>query len=272
MNNPAEKSTNKQKETALNCRITLLGQSGCRIEYSETVIYVDPYLSNSVQELDASDLTRLVPIPVRPEEVTDADWVLITHDHIDHCDPHTLPGIARASRHARFIGPVRVLDKLKKWGVAPARLKLAKEEWTVLSPDLNLHTIPAAHPSIEYDANGNLLYVGYLLEAKGKRIYIAGDTSVTQKLIDTLKLHKPISTAILPVNEQNFFRARRGIIGNMSVREAFGLADELEINTLIPVHWDMFDINSAYIDEIRSIYQHMKPAFKLDLCPQTIDL
>lgn len=92
--------------------LQLLGQSGCRIEYGGSVIYMDPYLSNSVQELESPDLERLIPIPVKPEEIIDADWILITHDHIDHCDPHTLPVIANVSPGCRFVGPLPVLDKL----------------------------------------------------------------------------------------------------------------------------------------------------------------
>ncbi len=77
--------------------IRLLGQSGCRLNCLGIVVYVDPYLSNSVQELDAPDLKRLVPVPVRPEDIKDADWVLITHDHIDHCDPRLLSRITSSS-------------------------------------------------------------------------------------------------------------------------------------------------------------------------------
>jgi len=91
--------------------LQLLGQSGCRIEYDGMVIYMDPYLSNSVQELDAPDLQRLVAVPVKPESVTDADWIIKSHDHIDHCDPHTLPAIARASGNCVFIGPPPVLKR-----------------------------------------------------------------------------------------------------------------------------------------------------------------
>jgi hypothetical protein len=38
----------------------------------------------------------------------------------------------------------------------------------------------------------------------------------------------PIDVAFLPMNERSFFRKRRGIIGNMSVREAFAMAAERE--------------------------------------------
>jgi hypothetical protein len=86
--------------------VGMLGQSGCRLAFAPATVYLDPYLSNSVQELDAPDLARQVPIACQPDDVTDADWVLITHEHIDHCDPHTLPKLAKASPQARFVGPV----------------------------------------------------------------------------------------------------------------------------------------------------------------------
>ena len=81
------------------CKVTYLGQTGLRLDNGNTTILVDPYLSNSVQDLDSKDLVRQVPIKFRPSELTDVSWILITHDHLDHCDPHTLPLISRASPH-----------------------------------------------------------------------------------------------------------------------------------------------------------------------------
>src|SRR3546814_17269827 len=98
----------------LHIPVQLLGQSGCRLGFQGGTVYLDPYLSNSVQELDAPDLARLLPIPCRPEQITDADWVLITHAHIHHCDPHTLPQLAAASPTARFMGPAPVLQLSRK--------------------------------------------------------------------------------------------------------------------------------------------------------------
>jgi L-ascorbate metabolism protein UlaG (beta-lactamase superfamily) len=59
----------------------------------------------------------------------------------------------------------------------------------------------------------------------------------------------------LPVNEDNFFRRRRGIVGNMTIREAFGLAAEVGIQSVVPVHWDMFAVNSASPEEIKAVYK-----------------
>jgi L-ascorbate metabolism protein UlaG (beta-lactamase superfamily) len=252
--------------------VQMLGQSGCRLGLPGATVYLDPYLSNSVQELDAPDLARQVPIPYPPESVIDADWVLITHGHIDHCDPHTLPTLAKASPQARFVGPAPVVAKLKSWGIAATRIELASEAWFDLMPNLRILTIPAAHPEIERDVAGNLACVGYLIDYTGQKLYLAGDTSAKQEIIDALVANGPVHTAFLPVNEHNFFRGRRGIIGNMSVREAFQFAREISARQVVAVHWDMFAINAVDPDEIRLIHQHMNPGFNLLLRPIAINL
>ena len=258
--------------SAIRVPVQMLGQSGCRLGFPDTTVYLDPYLSNSVQQLDAPDLERQVPIPVLPEQVTDADWVLITHEHIDHCDPHTIPKLAAASPTARIIAPAPVLDILLGWGIAAERLQLAEERWLELSTEVRVRAVPAAHPDILRDEAGKLHYVGYLLEFRGKKIYLAGDTSARQEIIDVLRSEGPVHTAFLPVNEHNFFRGRRGIIGNMSVREAFQFANEIEARQVVAVHWDMFTINSVDPDEIRLLHRHLKPGFGLLINPEVINL
>ena len=92
--------------------VQFLGQSGWEINFPSAVIYIDPYLSNSVEELDAPDLIRLKAIPFLPSSVCDADFILITHDHLDHFDPLTLLDIAKSSPTAQFIGLKPVIKKL----------------------------------------------------------------------------------------------------------------------------------------------------------------
>lgn len=258
--------------TSMRIPVQMLGQSGCRLALPGATVYLDPYLSNSVQELESADLARQVPIPIAPEAVTDADWVLITHEHIDHCDPHTLPKLAQASVRARFVGPAIVATRLREWGIGIERITLASESWLDLTPTLRLLAIPSAHPEIERDGDGNLACVGYLLDYAGQRLYLAGDTSAKQEIIDVLTTNGPIHTAFLPVNEHNFFRGRRGIIGNMSVREAFQFAVEIGVRQVVAVHWDMFAINTVYPDEIRLIHQRMSPGFSLLLQPSVLNL
>ena len=69
-----------------------------------------------MQELDATDLVRQVPIRYQPHELT-ADWVLITHEHMDHCvriPCQPCPG----QPQAQLVGPLTVRKQLEQWGIS----------------------------------------------------------------------------------------------------------------------------------------------------------
>ena len=243
--------------------ITSLGQSGLLINYLKKKILVDPYLSNSVEELDSSTIKRLIKIPFKPEDLKNINLVLITHHHLDHCDPMTIPKIYENNPNAFFAGPMPVIKLLKKWGVKNENIISIKDLPFKLDPNLLISSIPAAHPKLTKSIDGTPEAVGWILRNKNKVIYIAGDTSVHQDVLNELKKFNVIDLAYLPVNEDNFFRRKAGIIGNMSIREAFQLAEETNIKTVIPVHWDMFKVNSVTPDEIKSVYSFYKWNFEM---------
>ncbi|MNX34281.1 putative L-ascorbate-6-phosphate lactonase UlaG [compost metagenome] len=247
-----------------------LGQSGFRFQFSDTVLYTDPYLTNHVGDVEGEALNRLIPSFLVPSEVTDADWVLVSHLHLDHCDPTTLLPLVQASPRCKILCPGEVASYLETLGVETERLVLAREEWLSLGPDLDVHPVPAAHPAIERDEFGLLRYVGYVVRYRDRFIYHAGDTSADQLMIDTVKALGRIDVAILPVNERNFFKERQGIIGNMSIREAFGLAEEIGAKHVLPMHWDMFAPNSVFEEEIRLVYELLNPPFEMILNPQVL--
>ncbi len=247
-----------------------LGQSGFRFAFGSTVVYVDPYLSDSVEHSEGPELARLVPIWKRPKEIGDADWVLVTHSHIDHCDIDTLVPLSEASGRCRFVGPSDVADILIGAGIDPSRVVHAGRDWIAMADDLLVHAVLAAHPTIDLDSAGNSRYVGYCLEYRGRRIYHSGDTLLNSEVVEAATAFKPISVAMIPVNERNHYRESRGIIGNMSVRDAFQFALELQADALVPLHWDMFAPNCVHPDEIEGHYDRTRPGFELLLRPSLI--
>lgn len=257
-------------EDEVKIQATWLGQSGLRIEYAGTVCYFDPYLSDSVEAEHGPLYRRQVAPPMRPDAVIDADFVFITHGHIDHCDPETLPALAQASPDCRFLAPSELRKTLVGFGIAEDRILDPIEKWIPLASRVRVHPVPAAHPEIERDAQGALRCLGFVLDCGGRRVYHAGDTSPDQKLIDALRALAPIHVAVLPVNEFNFFRSQMGIVGNMSVREAFALAAEIGAELLTPVHWDMFAPNSVYPEEVELLFDKLAPPFDLRFQPEEL--
>ena len=177
-------------------QIEHLGQSGLRIDYENQCILIDPYLSNSVEELDSPDLVRKLPIPYNPKKLNNIDWILITHEHIDHCDPHTIPILAEVNPKAKFIGPKNVRNKLKQWNIQKSRIIELEDKPINLTKSFQVVAVPAAHPNIEIASDGYPKNVGWLISNKKTRIYIALIGSLSTSLsfcLDQIRIqHIPI--------------------------------------------------------------------------------
>jgi L-ascorbate 6-phosphate lactonase len=233
--------------------VWFLGQVSVIVKGGDKVIYIDPYLANS-------QYRRFEP-PLRPEEAKNADYVLITHDHIDHLDPDTTPLMAKAGGDTIYVAPGHCLDALGEYGVPPERRIHAKtNEWREL-PGLRYKPIPAAHEELEYDPALDHRFVGYVLELNGVKFYHAGDTTIYPGLVETVKAER-IDLALLPINGRDPFRLARNILGNMNFREAVEFTVAAGIDTVIPAHYDMFVGNGEhpgyFVDYLYETYPTQK--------------
>jgi L-ascorbate metabolism protein UlaG (beta-lactamase superfamily) len=245
-------------------KITALGQVGLIVESIGARIAIDPYLTNSVAETYGPEFDRLVPPPIEPEDLPELDWLLITHAHMDHADPETLRRLCASQPSLKIMAPYDVREFLEAEGLGMPHAPFATP--SMLCGDITVRAIPAAHTSVERNESGELRFCGYYIEIGGQRLYHAGDTIPHPEIFEALH-GEPIHIAFLPVNERNYFRDARGIVGNMSVREAFQMAADLGVRTLVPTHWDLFALNRTYSWEIEALYEFEKPPFALQLMP-----
>ena len=92
-------------------KVTWITQAGLLFETGKIKILVDPYLSDSVGEIDPKKARR---IPVK-EELFDVspDVIIITHDHLDHLDPETLSRfLSREDKEILVIASENAYNKL----------------------------------------------------------------------------------------------------------------------------------------------------------------
>jgi L-ascorbate metabolism protein UlaG (beta-lactamase superfamily) len=242
-----------------------LGQASFAVK-GDVTCYFDPYLSVSPDPA----LRRLMPPPVRPEEVTNADYVFITHDHLDHLDPATAPPIARASPQARFVVPESLVDRLASVGVPRERITGGRVDEHMRLDRLAFATLPAAHElcpgdvchyDFECDTEGRHRYVGYVITCNGVTLYHSGDTVVYRGLVERLRAQR-IDLALLPINGRDWMREEANIVGNLSYREAADLAVAAGVDTVIPMHYGMFASNDErpgyFVDYLWSRYPGQK--------------
>ncbi len=212
-----------------------IGQASFILRGAGVTLYLDPYLSPSPR--------RIVPPPLRAEQVTNADLVLCTHDHGDHIDPPALPGIARASPRAKILMPGVARDKVVKLGVPAHQVVVPPVDEPVAYGPLTVTAIPAAHEELNYAPAQGYPYLGYVLNLNGVTLYHAGDCMMYEGLTERLKVHRP-DIVLLPINGHDWKRTHKGIIGNMTYREAADLAVEVGADLVIPMHYGMLAHNT----------------------------
>ncbi|MFS0723948.1 MBL fold metallo-hydrolase [Paenibacillus sp. 1P07SE] len=221
--------------------VWFLGQESVILKGKETVIYIDPFISGTLSEI------RTFAPPFPPEAIDTIDVCLITHEHIDHLDPETVRVLARTQPGTRYVAPACCRELLTDCGVQPERITDAMAgEWLDIGSaedPIRLLPVSAAHEVLERNEQGYDRYVGYVLQMNGLTIYHAGDTVIYDGLAETLREQR-IDLGLLPINGGDYYRRSQHIVGNMDYREAAELAVAAEIETVVPLHYDMFAGNS----------------------------
>ena len=240
-----------------------LGQASIVLRITDITIYIDPFLSDYPG--------RLVPPPFAPLQAPPADYILCTHEHVDHFDPETLPDLLQASPNARLVVPRPLTERVHALGIPAERIVGTQPGEVVKLGTHTLTSLPACHglqaPPAHYgfdcvEEEGKLLYryLGYLLDLAGVRIYHAGDTVIYDGLVERLR-EQTIDIAFLPINGRSYFREQLDIVGNMDEREAADLAAAAGVKLLVPIHYEMFAANQGrpglLVDYIRASHPQL---------------
>ena len=210
-----------------------LGQHSFIVKPGETVLYIDPFLSPLK--------SRLVPPLLEAEQVRNADFILGSHDHIDHIDRAVWAALAERSPGATFVVPELLRERLSdELDIAADRFAGVDDGESFESGGVKITGVAAAHELLDRDeATGRYPYLGFVIEANGCAIYHAGDTCNYEGLLTRLQAWK-LDLALLPINGRDAKRLAGGCIGNMTYQEAADLAGALRPGLTIPTHYDMF--------------------------------
>jgi len=178
-------------------KIHWLGHDSFRIEADDLVIYIDPW--------------QLGRCP-------DADIILITHDHMDHCSPDD---VAKIQRDDTVI--VTTKESAKK---LKGQIRVVKPGDSLTVKGVPIETVPAynltkfrspGEPFHPKDAG----HVGFILTLGGQRIYHTGDSDVIPEM-ESIE----VDIALLPVSG----------IYVMTAEEAAEAARIIQPQVAIPMH------------------------------------
>ena len=202
-------------------RLTWLGQAGFRIELDGICCVVDPWASP--HEL------RLTPPPPWAVVAEGIDWVLVTHEHLDHLDPPVLRLALERSPTARLVLPGAIAPLVED--IVGSERVVAVQPGDVL--DLGGVECRRGSGDPRRDdgrrvrrrqrAGGGAA----LRRLRARRRVGACTTRGTRSSRTPCERHSTrsaIDVALLPINGRDAEREARGIVGNMDAAEAVELA------------------------------------------------
>lgn len=207
-------------------KITYYGHSTLGIESQGKHILVDPFITSN-QLASSIDVSK---IPV--------DYVLLTHAHYDHVmDVETIIDRTKAkiiSNHEI----VTYYSTQKGYEGHPMN-----QGGSVNFDFGRLKAVSAIHSSSFPDGTYGGNPLGFVLQAEGKTIYIAGDTALTfdMKLIP---MFFKLDLAILPIGG-NF---------TMDVNEALIATEFIECKKIMGVHYDTAELITINHEEARKAF------------------
>jgi L-ascorbate metabolism protein UlaG (beta-lactamase superfamily) len=239
-----------------------LGQSGFLIKSRHGVLIVDPYLSEHLTrkyEGTPRPHIRMTRAPLRGNDLRGVDLVLASHKHSDHLDPGTIPDLLAGSPAAMLVLPESLRQYALSLGLPEDRLIGVDAGGVVERAGFRVRAVPSAHENLDRDDAGRHLYLGYVIESEGLRLYHSGDSLNYEGLVSELGT-EPFDVLFLPINGRD---PARGVPGNMSAAEAVDLATIVRPRYLVPDHYDMFTFNTvpiaAFEAEARRLPRGVEP-------------
>jgi len=218
--------------------IWYLGCNGFIVKSSGgSIVYIDPYLGIG----NPPRTVRMIPVPFDPDDVREADAVLGTHEHTDHVDgPSQAPILAGtgANYYTTDSGHEVIHDEawLDEWAVTDDQLHEVEAGDTITVGDITIHVEPANDPDADHP-------VSYVFEHDAGTFFHGGDArpgefeAVGEAYDIDIGVLAFGSVGLIPDKETGEPRRTKWYSDENMIVEA---ANELQLDTLVPSHWDMW--------------------------------
>lgn len=171
----------------------------------------------------------------------DADMIFVTHDHYDHYSEEDIDKIKKED--TIIIAPEELLTKLLRKGFRKDSIITVEPNKKYMIQGMKFETIPAYNTNKQFHPKENG-WVGYIIEIKGVRYYIAGDTDITEE-----NRRVKCDVAFVPV----------GGTYTMDFKEAATLVNEIKPKMAIPIHYgDIVGTKQDAIDFSKLLHPEIK--------------
>ncbi|MFN8334434.1 MAG: MBL fold metallo-hydrolase [Cyclobacteriaceae bacterium] len=169
-----------------------------------------------------------------PEQL---DLVILTHDHYDHLDYHTI--LKLHPRVKQFYTSLGVGSHLEYWGVSGA--KISEFDWwesKKFESNIEITAAPSRHFSGRLFKRNQTLWSSFILKTDAVKIYVGGDSGYDSAFAEIGKRFGLFDIALLECGQYNTMWPNI----HMMPEEVAQAAIDLNAKVFMPVHWSKFTL------------------------------
>ncbi|MCC5922015.1 MAG: MBL fold metallo-hydrolase [Cyclobacteriaceae bacterium] len=217
--------------------ILWLGHASFFIRLSGTTFLIDPIF------FDSPFLKRASELPFSPDELDAIDYILISHDHRDHCDEKTLRFLGEQLPDAKVLTGLDMGGLLSEW-MPNNEIEEAGWYQEYNSKDFagSLVFVPARHWARRglTDLNQRL-WGGFFLKTEDKSIFYMGDSGNDPHFEDIARICGQPDYCIMGVGafKPEWFMAQ----AHISPMDAVDAFHRMGGKHFIPMHYGTFDLS-----------------------------
>ena len=224
--------------------VTWLGHSTLLLQMSGMNILTDPVFSDYASPVRGAGPERFSELPLEIEELPDIDIVLITHDHYDHLDYHSIRKLK--DKVGVFIVPLGIEKHLERWGVKEEQIYNMAwwEEYRI--NDLTIALTPARHYSgRSINDRFQTLWGSYVLQNENYKVYESGDSGYDDHFQKIQEKYGDFDLVLMECGQYNTMWPSTHMTPEFSVQAS----TELHAKAAMPIHWGTFKLSSHPWDD-----------------------
>ena len=195
-----------------------------------------------------------------PEDMPDIDYLVISHDHWDHLDYHTVRALK--DRIGKVICSLGVGEHFEYWGFDKERItELDWNEDANLNNGFIVHCLPARHFSGRELSANQSLWASFLFETPSRKIYIGGDGGYDTHFAEIGNRFPDIDLAILENGQYN----EEWKLIHLMPEHIAQAAKDLKAKTYLTVHHSKYALAKHRWDEPLRNVENMRDIDSLNV-------
>lgn len=222
--------------------IIWLGHASFFMRLNGKNLLIDPHFNNIYS------YRRQTINPIDPELFINIDYLLLSHDHADHFDPHSIKTILKNNSAARILTGMHMRNLIEE----ELKMQVDVEEnlWYERfdTGDLEITFLPNRHYSKRiFRPFNSTLWGGFMIKHTSGTIYWSGDSGYANHFKTVGDLFKPD----LFIAGTGAYKPRWFMKDNhMNPSDAYQAFLDSGASTMVPMHYGTFILGNESTDEV----------------------